>query len=157
MFAPHTRRFISLATNDTVESLQAFTNTRIPAPPRTSVVSDLIPLSSCDRAAKAIIDYFGPEDLKNVVGGEKWWQVRGLNGVEAEWVAMTSDWKKAKIVEEMPDGDAKVKAAKFAKYHRRHERKNDKHVRHDDDDAGIEELDGEDGDETVPVEVSVCG
>lgn len=116
------KRFISQATNDEVEALQKFTATRIPAPPRTTVVPALIPLASCDRAAKAIIDYFGPEDIKHVVGGEKWWQVRGLNGVEAEWVAMTSDWKKAKIVEELPDGEARVKAAKYAKYHRRHER-----------------------------------
>lgn len=116
------KRFISLATNDTVEAIQAFTNTRIPTPPRATVVPVLIPMSSCDRAAKAIIDYFGPEDIKNVVGGEKWWQVRGLNGVEAQWVAMTSDWKKARIVEEMPDGEARVRAAKYAKFNGRHER-----------------------------------
>lgn len=117
------KRFISLATNDTVEAIQAFTNTRVPKPSRATVVPVLISLSSCDQAAQAIINYFGPEELKNVVGGEKWWQVRGLNGVEAQWVAMTSDWKKAKIVEDMPNGDAQAKAAKYASCNRRHERK----------------------------------
>ena len=33
-----------------------------------------------------LIDWFGPEDLKHVVGGHKWWQVRGLDGVDAEWI-----------------------------------------------------------------------
>ena len=28
------------------------------------------------------------------MGGERWWQVRGINGVEAEWVAMKSDWQR---------------------------------------------------------------
>lgn len=116
------KRFISLGTNDTVEALQAFTNTRIPSQPWSTVVHCLIPLSSCDLAAEKLIEYFGPEDLKTVVGGEKWWQVRGLNGVEGEWVAMTNDWKKAKLVEKLPDGEAKARAAKYAKFNRRHER-----------------------------------
>jgi hypothetical protein len=29
---------------------------------------------------------FGPEELKHV-GGERWWQARGLTGVDAEWIA----------------------------------------------------------------------
>lgn len=33
-----------------------------------------------------MIDWFSPEDLKHVVGGHKWWQVRGLDGVDAEWI-----------------------------------------------------------------------
>lgn len=33
-----------------------------------------------------MIDWFGPDDLKYVVGGHKWWQVRGLDGVDAEWI-----------------------------------------------------------------------
>lgn len=32
------------------------------------------------------MDWFGPDELKRIVGGERWWQVRGLDGVEAEWV-----------------------------------------------------------------------
>lgn len=33
-----------------------------------------------------LIDWFGPDDLKYVVGGHKWWQVRGLDGIDAEWI-----------------------------------------------------------------------
>ena len=33
-----------------------------------------------------MIDWFGPDDLKYVVGGHKWWQVRGLDGIDAEWI-----------------------------------------------------------------------
>lgn len=33
-----------------------------------------------------LIDWFGPEDLKYVVGGERWWQVRGADGIDAEWI-----------------------------------------------------------------------
>lgn len=47
----------------------------------------MIPLSSCNRAADVLVEWFGREELQHVVGGEKWWQVRGLDGVEAEWVA----------------------------------------------------------------------
>ena len=33
-----------------------------------------------------MIDWFGPDDLKYIVGGHKWWQVRGLDGIDAEWI-----------------------------------------------------------------------
>lgn len=46
----------------------------------------LIPLISCNKAADLLIEWFGPEDLKAIVGGEKWWQVRGLDGVDGEWI-----------------------------------------------------------------------
>lgn len=46
-----------------------------------------MPLSSCNQAADALIEWFGPEELKHVVGGERWWQVRGMNGIDAEWIA----------------------------------------------------------------------
>lgn len=46
----------------------------------------LIPLSSCNAAADTLIDWFGPEELKHVVGGERWWQVRGLDGIDGEWI-----------------------------------------------------------------------
>jgi hypothetical protein len=32
-----------------------------------------------------------------VVGGERWWQIRGLDGVEGEWVT-----EKAFLAEDMP-------------------------------------------------------
>lgn len=64
----------------------ASTNTHVPAPYWAAVSPVLIPLASCNKAADVLIDWFGPEELKQVVGGEKWWQVRGLDGIEAEWV-----------------------------------------------------------------------
>ncbi|KAI0787047.1 hypothetical protein BC629DRAFT_1593579 [Irpex lacteus] len=80
------KAFIELGTKNTVESLQAFTNTHIPAPYWAAVSPVLIPLSSCNKAADLLVEWFGPDDLKNVVGGEKWWQIRGMDGVDAEWV-----------------------------------------------------------------------
>ncbi|EEB88684.1 hypothetical protein MPER_13338, partial [Moniliophthora perniciosa FA553] len=31
-----------------------------------------------------------------VVGGVKWWQVRGVNGVDAQWITAKKDWREAK-------------------------------------------------------------
>ncbi|KAG1755513.1 Alpha/Beta hydrolase protein [Suillus lakei] len=84
------KAFILLGTKNTVESLQAFTNTHVPAPPWTAVAPVRVPLHSCNQAADLLIQWFGPEDLKCVVGGEKWWQVRGLDGIDAEWIAEKS-------------------------------------------------------------------
>lgn len=33
-----------------------------------------------------MMKWFGEEDLKFIVGGERWWQVRGLDGVDGEWI-----------------------------------------------------------------------
>ena len=63
------------------------TNTRVPSPYWVAVSPVLVPLSSCNDAADALIEWFGPEELKYVVGGERWWQVRGLDGIDAEWIA----------------------------------------------------------------------
>lgn len=41
----------------------------------------MVPLSSCDEAATYLIKALGGEDVaRQVVGGVKWWQVRGVNG-----------------------------------------------------------------------------
>ncbi|KZP24716.1 alpha/beta-hydrolase [Athelia psychrophila] len=80
------RAFIALGTNNTVESLQAFTNTHVPAPYWCAVSPVRIPLFSANRAADDLIKWFGPEELRTVVGGERWWQVRGLDGIDAEWI-----------------------------------------------------------------------
>ncbi|KAF9569086.1 alpha/beta-hydrolase [Agrocybe pediades] len=85
------KAFIELGTKNTVESLQAFTNTHVPAPYWALVRPIVVPFSSCNEAADALIEWFGPDELKYVVGGERWWQVRGLNGVDAEWVAEQQD------------------------------------------------------------------
>lgn len=62
------------------------TNTHVPAPPWAAVAPITIPIPTCNAAADALIDWFGPDDLKYIVGGHKWWQVRGLDGVDAEWI-----------------------------------------------------------------------
>lgn len=62
------------------------TNTHIPSPWWAAVVPVMVPLPVCNKAADTLIDWFGPDDLHKVVGGERWWQVRGLDGIEAEWV-----------------------------------------------------------------------
>ncbi|KDQ29455.1 hypothetical protein PLEOSDRAFT_1038992 [Pleurotus ostreatus PC15] len=78
--------FIDLGTKNTIESLQGFTNTHVPSPYWAAVSPVSIPLSSCNKAADTLISWFGPDELKHVVGGERWWQVRGLDGVDAEWI-----------------------------------------------------------------------
>ena len=62
------------------------TNTHVPSPYWAAAPPVQIPLSSCNSAADILIDWFGPGDMKHVVGGERWWQVRGLDGVDAEWI-----------------------------------------------------------------------
>ncbi|KAL1723393.1 Alpha/Beta hydrolase protein, partial [Schizophyllum commune] len=80
------KAFIEMGTKNTVESLQAFTNTHVPSPYWAAVAAIQIPFHTCNQAADALIEWFGPEDLKRVVGGERWWQVRGLDGIDAEWI-----------------------------------------------------------------------
>lgn len=45
-----------------------------------------IPLSCCNRSADTLIEWFGPEEIKVVVGGERWWQVRGMDSIDGEWI-----------------------------------------------------------------------
>ncbi|THH11723.1 hypothetical protein EW145_g464 [Phellinidium pouzarii] len=80
------KTFIELGMNNTVESLQAFTNTHILSPPWAAVCPVLVPLTTCNKAADWLLEWFEPDELKQMVGGERWWQVRGLDGVEGEWV-----------------------------------------------------------------------
>ncbi|KAH8984796.1 alpha/beta-hydrolase [Lactarius hatsudake] len=88
--------FMEIATRHTVEDLQAFANVRTPSPPSVHVVRIVIPMSCCDEAADYLIKAFGgKEKMKKVVGGIKWWQVRGIRGLDAEWVSTKKDWKSA--------------------------------------------------------------
>ncbi|TKY87195.1 hypothetical protein EX895_003872 [Sporisorium graminicola] len=93
------KAFINLGTSDTVESLQNFTDAPAPPIPWATTLPVMIPMESCDRAAKIIQDHLGPEDLAKLVGGEKWWQLRPLPGVQGEWIAMSDDWKKMKSMD----------------------------------------------------------
>ncbi|KAG9047560.1 hypothetical protein FS837_002023 [Tulasnella sp. UAMH 9824] len=95
------KAFLELATRNTLDELQAFTNTYIPPPYWAECVPVTIPLPCCNKAADILIDWFGSEQLKEVVGGEKWWQVRGLEGVQAEWIAMKRDWERLQKSEKM--------------------------------------------------------
>ncbi|TFY61715.1 hypothetical protein EVJ58_g4334 [Rhodofomes roseus] len=66
-------------------------------PPWTHVVRLLVPISCCDDAATYLIKALGGEEVtKRVAGGTKWWQVRGVRGVDAEWITMKKDWQEAK-------------------------------------------------------------
>ncbi|KAH0588833.1 hypothetical protein H2248_004632 [Termitomyces sp. 'cryptogamus'] len=90
------KSFLRLASFHTVEDVQGFANTRTPSPPSVHVVRLLIPMTSCDEAAQIIITAFGgKETAKRVVGGVKWWQVRGINGVDAQWITAKKDWENA--------------------------------------------------------------
>ncbi|PWN93523.1 alpha/beta-hydrolase [Acaromyces ingoldii] len=122
------KQFIEIATRDTVESLQSFTNTHVPAAPTTRVSRVIVPLESCDEAAKWLIEYFGEKDLRDLVGGAKWWQVRGLAGIQAEWMAMRDDWKRAEFVDGANISQPELfEKAKTAKQNKRHERKVSRH------------------------------
>ena len=65
------------------------TNSHVPSPYWAAVSPVLIPLSTCNKAADALIEWFDPDELDKVVGGERWWQVRGLDGVDGEWITET--------------------------------------------------------------------
>lgn len=82
-----------------MDELQAFTNTYVPPPYWAEIVACTIPLVCCNKAADVLIDWFGPEQLKKVVGGERWWQVRGLQGIQGEWIAMKRDWAELRRAE----------------------------------------------------------
>ncbi|KAI0050776.1 alpha/beta-hydrolase [Auriscalpium vulgare] len=86
--------FLAAATKHTVEELQSFSNTRTPSPPWVHVVRFVIPMSCCNDAATDLIKAFGGEQvMKQTVGGTKWWQVRGIRGVQAEWITAKKDWQ----------------------------------------------------------------
>jgi hypothetical protein len=65
----------------------------MPSPPSVLVVPLLIPLSTCRLAADHLVRAFGgPDEARRVVGGTEWWRVRGLKGVEAEWIVGKRLW-----------------------------------------------------------------
>ncbi|KIK67942.1 hypothetical protein GYMLUDRAFT_36749 [Collybiopsis luxurians FD-317 M1] len=80
------KAFIELGIYNTIESLQSFTNTHVPAPYWSAIAPVRVPLSVCNDAADVLINWFGPEEIIRVVGGKRWWQVRGLDGLDCEWI-----------------------------------------------------------------------
>ncbi|CAE6468262.1 unnamed protein product [Rhizoctonia solani] len=90
------KAFMEESTKHTVEELQQFSNTKIPSPPWVHCVRVMIPLSTCDEAAPLLVQALGGQEAaREFVGGTKWWQVRGVRGVEAQWVAVKRDWREA--------------------------------------------------------------
>ena len=74
----------------------------------------LIPFKTCNKAADTLISWFdSPEELRRIVGGERWWQVRGLDGLEAEWVTEKSLLKSEECQKAM-DEKKKGKGGKFS-------------------------------------------
>lgn len=48
--------------------------------------------SSCDKAADKLIEALGGKEMaKQTVGGTRWWQVRGLDGIPGEWIVVRKD------------------------------------------------------------------
>ena len=48
-------------------------------------------LQDMQQSRRYAIEWFSsPEELRIIVGGTRWWQVRGLDGLEAEWVTEKS-------------------------------------------------------------------
>lgn len=91
------KSFLNTASWHTVEDLQAFSNARTPSPPWVKVVRICVPMSSCDQAATHLIQVLGGEEFcRQLVGGVKWWQVRGVNGVDGQWIVAKKDWREAK-------------------------------------------------------------
>ncbi|CCL99228.1 uncharacterized protein FIBRA_01243 [Fibroporia radiculosa] len=91
------KTFMEAAVKHTVEELQEFSNTRTPTPPWTHIVRLTVPMTCCDDAATYLIQALGGEEVtKRIVGGTKWWQVRGIRGIDAEWLTAKKDWAEAK-------------------------------------------------------------
>lgn len=91
------KTFMDASTRHTVEELQHFSNARTPTPPWVHMIRLLVPMSCCDDAAGLLIKALGGDEVcKRVVGGTKWWQVRGIRGVDAEWITAKKDWQEAK-------------------------------------------------------------
>ncbi|KAL7423676.1 hypothetical protein Q5752_001258 [Cryptotrichosporon argae] len=92
------RRFLEFASTHGVEEVQAFTAMRVPVPHwvRREVVT--IPQDVIDQAAGILSKHLGSYwpsvtdgDGRKMVGGEKWWQIRGKS-LEGEWIEMQKDY-----------------------------------------------------------------
>ncbi|WFD34337.1 hypothetical protein MCUN1_001176 [Malassezia cuniculi] len=81
-----------LITYHTAEETQDLTNTSTPMPPWGTSERVMVSMFSCQEAARYLIQYFGPDNMHDIVGGHKWWQMRGLDGVYCEWICQNSDY-----------------------------------------------------------------
>lgn len=56
------------------------------------LTSIALSLRCCDAAADLLIEAFGGVEIaRSVAGGVRWWQVRGLEGIPAEWIMVRKD------------------------------------------------------------------
>ncbi|CCA70533.1 related to acetyl-hydrolase [Serendipita indica DSM 11827] len=91
------KSFLEASSKHTVEELQEFSNIRTPSPYWVHSPRVLVPLVCCELASKHIITALGGEEsAKKILGGIKWWQVRGIKGVDCQWIALAKDWQEAK-------------------------------------------------------------
>ncbi|EJD08013.1 alpha/beta-hydrolase [Fomitiporia mediterranea MF3/22] len=91
------KTFLDVSTHHTIEELQQFSNTRTPSAPWMHVTHVRIPMSICNDAARYLIETLGGEEItRRVVGGTKWWQVRGIRGVDAQWIVAKKDYERIK-------------------------------------------------------------
>ena len=82
------------------------------APPTVTSIRLLIPPSCCDDAAAILIRALGGEEkAKEVAGGTRWWQVRGIAGVDANWVANKKEWNRAKRNRDKSEASARNRAS----------------------------------------------
>ena len=67
--------------DDFINGSAEFSNTQTPSSPYIHLIRVLIPLCICDEAAKVLVQVLGGEGkAREIVGGVKWWQVRGIEG-----------------------------------------------------------------------------
>ncbi|KAG8806396.1 hypothetical protein FRC17_005038, partial [Serendipita sp. 399] len=91
------KSFLEASSRHTVEELQEFSNIRTPSPYWVHAPRVLVPLVCCELASKHIITALGGEEsAKKTLGGTKWWQVRGIKGIDCQWIALEKDWQEAK-------------------------------------------------------------
>ncbi|KAG8804168.1 hypothetical protein FRC16_000108 [Serendipita sp. 398] len=91
------KSFLEASSRHTVEELQEFSNIRTPSPYWVHAPRVLVPLVCCELASKYIITALGGEEsAKKILGGTKWWQVRGIKGIDCQWIALKRDWQEAK-------------------------------------------------------------
>jgi acetyl esterase/lipase len=91
------KAFMKAVSLHTVEEVQSFANAHTPATPWVYMLKTLVPKSCCDDAAVILIKVLGGrESTKRIVGGTRWWQVRGIDGVDAQWLAAKKDLREAR-------------------------------------------------------------
>lgn len=119
------KQLVIYLTHHTAEDSQKLTDTEVPMPPWGFSEKVMIPMSCCDASAQHIQDYFGADELYSVVGGARWWQMRTLSGVPAEWISQYSDYH---TLVDLQSGRNASYAASISKHMTRSsERRNPRH------------------------------